>query len=247
VLVNGRVVRLSSWTVEADDIVTVHGPLLSAVPHDGPVVFEPAWLLADDGDIIAVDKPAGLRPEAVRLDDDRPNLLGLARASDEMRDGERLVLAHRLDRDTSGVMLLTRPGPIRAELDRAFKAHAVRKEYLARVDSLGTLAVGEIGIIDSRIGPDPSHRARMAVVERGGDRARTRYQVIGDLFVRLWPETGRTHQLRVQLASLGAPIAGDRLYGPDSPSASRLMLHACRVTLPDGRSYSAPLPPDFGP
>ena len=91
------------------------------------------------------------------------------------------------------------------------------------------------GVIDSRLAPHPRRRDQMAVVTKGGQRAVTRYEVIatqGDrAWVRLWPETGRTHQLRVQLAALGAPILGDRLYG-DKAAADRLMLHACFLSLP---------------
>jgi len=110
------------------------------------------------------------------------------------------------------------------------------------------------GVIDARLGRHPSRRDMMAVAERGGQRAVTRYEVVAEAkdhqWVRLWPETGRMHQLRVHLASLGAPIAGDRLYNPAWQQAARLMLHAWRITLPavDGwpeRVFTAPLPADF--
>ncbi len=175
------------------------------------------------------------------------NLLDLASA----RFGP-LTLFHRLDRDTSGVVLLTHGGTVNRYLDGAFKAGAVQKEYLAVVATPNRLA-GQ-GVIDARLGPHASRRDTMAVVQRGGQRAVTRYEIIteaqGLQWVRLWPETGRTHQLRVHLASLGAPIVGDRLYNPSWQQANRLMLHAWRITLPavDGwpeRVFSAPLPADF--
>ncbi|HSN75387.1 MAG TPA: RNA pseudouridine synthase, partial [Anaerolineae bacterium] len=161
-------------------------------------------------------------------------------------------LFHRLDRDTSGVVLLTRGGPVNRYLDGAFKAGAVRKEYLATVTSPNRLAAE--GMIAVRLKPHPSRRDMMVVAERGGQSAVTRYQIIGEdrglQWVRLWPETGRTHQLRVHLASLDAPIVGDRLYNPAWQPAGRLLLHAWRITLPavigwPERVFTAPLPADF--
>jgi 23S rRNA-/tRNA-specific pseudouridylate synthase len=174
-------------------------------------------------------------------------LLHLASA----RFGE-LVLFHRLDRDTSGVVLLTRPGEINKYLDAAFKSHTILKEYLAVVASPNRLAPS--GVIDVRLGPDPERRDRMTVVERGGQRAVTRYSIEseanGRQRVRLWPQTGRTHQLRLHLAHLDAPIIGDRLYGPRPREDQRLLLHAERLELPatdayPARSFAAPLPEGF--
>jgi 23S rRNA-/tRNA-specific pseudouridylate synthase len=94
----------------------------------------------------------------------------------------------------------------------------------------------------------------MAVVGEGGKPAMTRYQVVAReedrVWLRLWPETGRTHQLRVHLAHVGAPVLGDRLYGPGRPEVQRLMLHAYRIVLPaqdpfPQRTFMAPLPADF--
>lgn len=241
VQVNGRKVWLASWRVESGDRITVTEP-----PEDKPApstAFDPAWLIADDGDILAVNKPAGLLAEPTRWGAG-VNLRDLAAA----HFGEPLILFHRLDRDTSGVMLLTRPGPINAALDQAFKKHTMQKEYVAVVAGRGSLA-GE-GEITLRLAPDPARRDRMVIVERGGQHARTHYRIeeegAGGVCVRLWPQTGRTHQLRVHLAACGAPILGDRLYG-DSSSAPRLMLHALRITLPamgnaPERVFTAELP-----
>jgi 23S rRNA pseudouridine1911/1915/1917 synthase len=119
------------------------------------------------------------------------------------------------------------------------------------------------GVIDARIGPSDERRDQMMIVERGGQRAVTRYALdeADDRWqlVRLWPETGRTHQLRVHLAHLGSPILGDRLYGLQPPrviaastQADRLHLHARRIELPAGEGYEArnfesPLPAGFWP
>ena len=109
------------------------------------------------------------------------------------------------------------------------------------------------GVIDLRLGPHPSRRDLAAVVTKGGDRAVTRYQVVAAtgerMWVRLSPETGRMHQLRVQLAHLGAPILGDRLYG-DGAAATRLLLHAHAIAVPgeaeaQRRTFVAPIPDEF--
>lgn len=246
VMINGQTVRLNSWLVRNGDRVDVLAD--PAAKPEPPASFNDAWIIAQDGDLLAVDKPAGLLSEPARAPGTAA-LLDLAAA----RFGP-VTLFHRLDRDTSGVVLLTRGGAINRYLDTAFKAGAVLREYQAVVAGPSRLA-GQ-GVIAARLGPDPGRRDRMAVVARGGQRAMTRYEVIaersGMQWVRLWPETGRTHQLRVHLASLGAPIVGDRLYNPVWQQAGRLMLHALRITLPavDGwpeRTFTAPLPADFPP
>lgn len=243
VRVNGRVVWLASWQVQNGDRIEIAQPPPAKPPPR--THFEDRWLIAQEDDLIVVNKPAGLLSESPSMRD-AANLLDLAKA----RFGD-LILFHRLDRDTSGVVLLTRPGPINQYLDRAFKAGLVQKEYLAVVAKPNQLAAR--GIIDARLDTHPQRRDLMTVVTRGGKAACTRYAVVGETadrqLVRLWPETGRTHQLRVHLAHLGAPILGDRLYG-DAQSADRLLLHAHRITLPaldrfPERSYEAPLPAGF--
>jgi 23S rRNA pseudouridine1911/1915/1917 synthase len=165
-----------------------------------------------------------------------------------------LVLFHRLDRDTSGVVLLTRQGPVNKYLDAAFKSHTIRKEYLAVVATPNRLLAE--GVIDVPLGPHPQRRDRRAVAARGGQTAVTRYsiehEVSGKQLVRLRPETGRTHQLRLHLAHLDAPILGERLYGPRPTEGDRLRLHAERIELPEAdgfpaREFRAALPDGFWP
>jgi RluA family pseudouridine synthase len=244
VMVNGKTVWLGSWEVKNGDRIEISDP-----PQEKPVEFtqfDPAWLIADLGDLIAVDKPAGLRSQATQAGG-RDNLLSLAQA----HFGE-VALFHRLDRDASGLTLLTRPGPVNAYLDRAFKERTVEKQYLALVH--GSARLEKEGVINARIGEHPKRRDMMAVVEKGGQSAETRYQALGEAdgkaLVLLWPVTGRTHQLRVHMAHLGAPILGDRIYWDGEGPARRLMLHARRIGLPregdfPDREFFAPPGPDF--
>lgn len=244
--INGKAVWLASWKVNNGDRIEVL--TVPAAKPTPPAQFEEQWLLAQAADLLAVNKPSGLLAESPALRD-AANLLDLARA----RFGE-LILFHRLDRDTSGVILLTRPGPVNQYLDRAFKAGLVQKTYLAVVATPNALAA--TGTITARLDQHPRRRDLMMVVQRGGKAAVTDYRIVASdpmqkrQLVALYPQTGRTHQLRVHLAHLGAPILGDRLYG-DRTSAERLLLHAHQLVLPaldgyDERLYRAPLPDEFG-
>ncbi len=227
VLVNGKVVWLGSWLVNPGDRITILRT--PAAKPEAPEVFLDEWIIADQGDIIAVNKPAGLRAQA-GFKGDQAHLLYLA----QVRFGE-VALFHRLDRDTSGVTLLTRPGPVNTYLDQTFQQHLVEKHYLAWVQPERTLP--RQGTIDARIGPHPRRKDMMQVVEKGGKTALTHYRVLqqksGRLLLELQPITGRTHQLRLHLAHLGTPIIGDRLYG--GLPAARLMLHAASITLPEDK------------
>ena len=244
VTVNGQPVWLASWQVDNGDRIEITQP--PAARPEQPAAFDDVWLIAIEPDLIVADKPAGLLSEPTRGEDRRANLRDLAIA----RFGP-LTLVHRLDRDTSGVVILARSAAANRELAQAFRAHTIVKEYVAIVAAPNRLA--DSGVIDAFVGPHPSRQDRMNVVAKGGQRAVTRYAVVteapGLQQVCLWPETGRTHQLRVHLASMGAPILGDRLYG-DAGSASRLMLHAHRITLPPlndmpPRTFAAALPAVF--
>lgn len=244
VRVNGQLVWLGSWQVRNGDLVEV---AVAPVAKPQPMTaFDDAWIVAEESDLIVVAKPAGLLSEPARWTD-APSLVGLA----TVRFGP-LALFHRLDRDTSGLVLLTRSGELNRFLDTAFKAGTVDKEYLAVVARPNRL--GREGVIAEPLAQDSKRRDKMAVVARGGQRAVTRYEVIAETadkqWVRLWPQTGRMHQLRVHLAYLGAPILGDRLYNPRYREANRLMLHARRIGLPAGngfgrREFEAPVPGDF--
>lgn len=232
--VDGKPVWLASWEVGDDAEVMLDGVLLLGPPD---IVFDPAWVLFADDRFVVVDKPAGMRPEP-RGPSDRTDLLTAARSV----YGPSLVAGNRLDRDTSGVMILTLPGQHRREFDEAMRDRTVVKRYAALVDA-GSLPDADSGEFRWRLGRDPNRREAMIVADSGGQAASTTFEVVDRVAgrIQLHPHTGRTHQLRVHLAHAGAPIRGDVLYG--GPPATRLMLHAESYEVPSlGLAIQAPTP-----
>lgn len=172
-----------------------------------------------DDDIVVIDKPSGLL--SVQGKDDLPSVETL------MKD---CLMVHRLDMDTSGLMVLARNREMHKRLQEQFIRHEVRKRYTAWLER--EMVVGTCGTIDLKICPNPYDRPRQIVNEEYGRRSITHYEVVGNqnghAIVHLRPDTGRTHQLRLHMAAqegLGNPIVGDRLYGHYSPD-ERLMLFA---------------------
>lgn len=250
VLVNGRAER-ASYRLEPGDVVELALPQREA-PAIQPEDIE-LEVLYEDADLVAVNKPAGMvtHPAFGNLSGTLVNA-ALARWP-EMRDvGPELARAgvvHRLDKDTSGVIVLARtPEALRA-LQRQFRRRTVYKRYLALVEGVPG---SPSGIIEAPIGRDPKNRKRMSVV-KGGREAVSRYDVLEDLgsnaLVAVEPGTGRTHQIRVHLAWLGNPIVGDRLYGyrKQRIGLKRLFLHAAELHVDSPSTgerleFRAPLP-----
>jgi 23S rRNA pseudouridine1911/1915/1917 synthase len=202
----------------------------------------PLSIVYEDDDLLVVDKPAGLtvHPAPGHLSHTLVNALlshfpHLAALSDSLRPG----IVHRLDKDTSGVMVVAKNSSAQAKLIEQFRARSVAKAYLVLVK--GKLSP-ESGVIEAPIGRDPRHRQRMAVVTKGR-QARTEYQVmkyLGDYtLLEVRPETGRTHQIRVHLAAIGYPVVGDKVYGVKSPFLPRQFIHASRLgfKLPSSGKY----------
>jgi 23S rRNA pseudouridine1911/1915/1917 synthase len=228
---------------------TVHVNLEEGGRTPDPVApLGPERLLFADQHLVAVDKPAGV-PAQATLTSDRGTLPELA--ADLL--GGPVTLVHRLDRETSGVTVLGRSPESTFALAEAFRAGVPEKTYLALC--LRPPSPPE-GRVDAAIGRDP-RRKGLRMISPGGDAAATRYRTLVTghaALVEARPETGRTHQVRVHLAHLGAPLLGDPKYGGPrmvgSLGVPRVMLHAARLELPHPVSgaplvFTAPVPADF--
>lgn len=223
----------------------------------------PLRLVHEDADLLIVDKPAGLVVHPGAGNRDGTLVSGLLHAFPELEALPRAGLVHRLDKDTSGLLVVARSLPAHTELVRALQARDITREY--RAICLGRLTAG--GSVDAPVGRHPVHRTRMAVHPRGRP-AVTHYRVLARfvahslLAVRL--ETGRTHQIRVHMAHIRHPLFGDAAYGGRrslppgaSPAARELIqafnrqaLHASRLALShplsgEALEFHAALPADM--
>ena len=260
VLLNGRTVRASHAVHAGDMVDLVVPPAAPSTPAPEPL---PLALLHDDPDLVVVDKPAGMvvHPAAGH---DRGTLVnallhhvaGLSGIGGEERPG----IVHRLDRGTSGVMVVAKHDAAHTELSRQFADREVDKEYLGL--AWGLLNAGRR--IDAPLGRDPVDRKKISTRARRARTAVTRItgteRLRGLTLATIAIATGRTHQIRVHLASIGHPIAGDALYGGVRrhlaadhralASLERPFLHAWRLAFShprDGRrvQFEAPLPADL--
>jgi 23S rRNA pseudouridine1911/1915/1917 synthase len=213
----------------------------------------PVDVIYEDDDLLVICKPAGLvvHPSPGHTTHTLVNAL-LARCPDLSSFGDtmRPGIVHRLDRDTSGLMIIAKNSRAQQYLINQFRARSVSKGYLVLVK--GKLTPGQ-GIIDAPLGRDLSNRKRMAVVA-SGRQARTGYKVKEYLdrytLLDVTTETGRTHQIRVHLSAIGYPVIGDAVYGVRSPYVKRQFVHAYRLgfCLPSSgeyREFICELPPDL--
>lgn len=202
-------------------------------------------ILYQDGDILAIDKPAGVLSHARPDQDSEWTVEDFVRQYSQIKTGP--VLAHRLDRLTSGVILAAKNTTALADLQRQFKRRSIQKTYLAIVE--GKLPHQE-AIIDLPLARSAKSSQKFQVDARG-KTAQTEYQVLQAknhrMLVQIKPLTGRTHQIRVHLAHLGAPIVGDSLYG--GAGGSRMMLHSSQIVFSDLQgqliTVDCPAPSEF--
>jgi 23S rRNA pseudouridine1911/1915/1917 synthase len=260
VLVDGRAQK-ARHRVDAGESIQLH------LPPTIPLELIPEQIsldiLYEDDDLIVLNKPAGMvvHPGAGRRSG---TLVHALLAHCERLPGiggvERPGIVHRLDRDTSGALVVAKTEVAHFSLSGQFKARMVKKRYLALVH--GDLRQ-EHGRIEAPIGRREHDRKRMGVRIRDGREARTIYRVLrrlpGMTLLALDLETGRTHQIRVHLAHIGHPVVGDQVYGgrrerrraaSDEPSVERQMLHAWRLGFSHPTrgvwvEFSAPIPRDF--
>ncbi len=213
--VNGRAETKAGFALRAGQALEFTKPMpreshMEAQPLDLRIVYE-------DRDLAVIEKPSGMvvHPAAGNHDGTLVNALlyhldGLSGIGGEIRPG----IVHRIDKDTSGLLLVAKNDRSHAALADQIKAHSLERAYLAVV--LGNLKDDE-GFVDAPIGRSPKDRKKMAVVQ-GGREAGTHWRVLqrlrGACLVECRLTTGRTHQIRVHMASIGHPVAGDPLYGP---------------------------------
>ena len=261
VTVNGVPAEKAGQKVAASDAIDVTiPPPVPAVPEPEDI---PLDVVYEDDDIVVVNKPAGLVVHPApghgagtlvnALLHHCPTLSGIGGVA-------RPGIVHRLDQDTSGLIVVAKSQPAMDGLVKAFASHRnVEKTYLAVCHGRPRLDAGRI---ENLIGRHPVDRKRMAIVERNGKVAVTNWRVraagVRTSLLECRIETGRTHQIRVHLASLGCPIIGDRVYGKGAldrrldPVPARQMLHAWRLALwhpvrNERMSFEAPVPPDMAP
>jgi 23S rRNA pseudouridine1911/1915/1917 synthase len=253
VRVNGVVVLKASLKLRGGEHVEVEPAELK--PLHAYAEDIPLDILYEDDDVVAVNKPAGLvvHAGAGRSSGTLVNALlhhfnGLSSVGGDLRPG----IVHRLDKGTSGVLLVARTDAAHRSLAAQFSSHTIEKTYLAIVQ--GQLK-SEHGVIDLPISRDPIHRTRMTARLAGGRPAHTEYQVLRQYakfaLLEVHIGTGRTHQIRVHLASLGHPVAGDPLYGAAAqPELGRPWLHALRIRFDspstlDRITIEAPVPKEL--
>lgn len=250
VLVNGATTR-PSHSLRAGDCVEIGIPEESS-PAPAPAQDIPLDILHENTEFLVLNKPAGLvvHPGAGNADGTVVNAILHHCAGIRIVGGEdRPGIVHRLDKETSGCLLIAKTESAHRHLSGEFAARHVKKTYLALVEGIPRMPHGTI---EAPIGRHAVHRQKMAVLDRGRDSV-TQYRLLassdGKSLLECHPHTGRTHQIRVHLKHLGHPIAGDPLYGRRG-SHARHFLHAWKIAFQDpltGKvvSFTAPVPQDF--
>jgi 23S rRNA pseudouridine1911/1915/1917 synthase len=250
ITVNGKPTK-AGLKLNPDDRIDI------AIPPTPPSPLTPEALplniIYEDDDLLVIDKPAGLavHPAPGHYSHTLVNaILSYLPSLPDSEDSLRPGIVHRLDKDTSGVMVIAKNSKAHANLGSQFKTRSVEKAYIVLVKGHLT---PESGLIEAPIGRDPCNRKRMAVVSRGR-QARTQYQVIKYIgkytLLEVRPETGRTHQIRVHMSAIGYPVAGDATYDEKSPHIPRQFIHAYRLgfRLPstgEYKEFTSELPADL--
>lgn len=257
ILVNEQRAK-ASQRLNDHDKITIKVPPPPTYPIAEPT---PLTIIYEDKDIIVINKPAGLVVHPAPGHPSRTLVNAILAHCPSLQPDKsgnylRPGIVHRLDKDTSGLMVIAKNDCARQFLVTQFKSHTVTKGYLVLVK--GRLPT-EQGVIEAPIGRDTHNRKRMAIVETGKE-ASTQYKVKKYLnnytLLDITPRTGRTHQIRVHLAAIGYPVVGDPIYGTKcrhealAPCVKRQLIHAYRLgfRLPSTNKYqefTCPLPPEL--
>jgi 23S rRNA pseudouridine1911/1915/1917 synthase len=238
-LIENRLVSVNGEPCKPNHTLRKGDAVAWSIPAEGPAEAQPEDIpldvLFEDAAVLVLNKPPGLvvHPAA---GNPAGTLLNALLFHDPIFQGlERAGIVHRLDKDTSGAMVVAKSEPALAELRRQFKARETEKEYLALVWG----APPESGRIETLVGRHPVHRKKQAVLKEGGREAVSKFQTLEQFeetaLLQVGIETGRTHQIRVHMAHLGHPVVGDSVYGrarknklPQKPQ--RQMLHAAKLS-----------------
>ncbi len=236
-LINNGFVKVNNRTVKPGIKLTSGDRVGINFPESAPSSLlpenVPLKIVYEDDDLLVVDKPAGMttHPSPGRTEHTLVNAIlshypKLAEIGNSLRPG----IVHRLDKDTSGLIIIAKNMPAQMKLIEQFRTREVSKTYITLVR--GHLSP-ETGIIEAPIGRSSADRKKMAIVS-GGRQALTEYKVLKYYreftLLEIKPETGRTHQIRVHLSAIGYPMAGDSVYGVKVPFLTRQFLHAQRLS-----------------
>ncbi len=255
VRVNGKAAGKSGLKLEQGDDVEVRIP--PAAPSGLVGEDIPLDIVFEDEDVVVINKPAGMvvHPAAGHATGTLVNaVLGYDPEMEGIGGEDRPGIVHRLDKETSGLILIAKNDRAHQWLQDQFRLRKVVKTYIALVDGKPPTPSGRV---EAAIGRDPSHRKQMAIVPAGkGREAISEYKTLESFpahtLLEFHPLTGRTHQIRVHCAFLGCPIVGDRIYGMKRPSIpmERHFLHAARLRVrlpdePDVREFEASMGSDL--
>ncbi len=258
-LIRGGFIRLNEQTtrprqiVRGGDTISLQEPPMEKIDvQPEPIPLE---ILFEDDDLIVINKPAGLtvHPGAGQRQHTLVNaLLSHCITLSGIGGKERPGIVHRLDKETSGCLVVAKNDVAHRELSKQFAARTVEKIYLALVAGKLRKAAG---VIEENIGRHPVHRQRMRVTSLRGRAAKTEYRVIRSSvqasLIECRLHTGRTHQIRVHLHHLGHPVLGDKVYAARfAENFPRQMLHAWKLgfyhpRIGEWKNFEAPLPADF--
>jgi 23S rRNA pseudouridine1911/1915/1917 synthase len=244
VRVNDTIETSLKYELGEDDEVTVHIP-------DNPDFSDSSLpILYEDEHVLVINKPSGVLTHAKGELSDEFTVADFVRSKMAEADTtNRPGIVHRLDRDTSGVIICAKDSETKGKLQKQFQDRKAHKTYLAIVRGTPAKTSAVLDLPIERNPKKPStHRVGV-----NGRHAITKYEVLASnntySVVRLYPETGRTHQIRVHMAYINTPIVGDRLYGSEKSPINRLCLHAesLEITIPEGdrKTFTASPPADF--